>query len=273
MVHETCKEMLAIHALSALDKADRLELEAHVDSCVVCRLEFLDWQATAAALAYVAEPVEPSIGLRERILERIREDERVVRSREQSNVLNFSRPVAPAKSRWLALAALAASIIFIALAVGLVVLWRQNRAARIEVARISGELQLQEQKFASSNKIVQILNTPGAHTAELRGTKDAPNAHALLAVDRQSGRAVLLAQGLPPTPVGKGYQLWFISSGQAPAPGRVFTTDAAGAGLSEDQLPPNSTDSSVFAVTLEPRSGVPSPTGTMYLLSPRPGGL
>ena len=97
---------------------------------------------------------------------------------------------------------------------------------RAELARISSELHLQELKLATESEIVQILTTRGARSSELVGTKDAPHAHALLAVDRQSGHTVLLAQGLPLAPSGKAYQLWFISSGQPPAPGKVFTTDA-----------------------------------------------
>ena len=77
-----------------------------------------------------------------------------------------------------------------------------------------------------------------------------------------------MAQGLPATPEGKAYQLWFISGGQTPVPGKLFKTDADGNGLLEDQLPASANSSSVLAVTLEPQAGVPSPTGKMYLLSP-----
>lgn len=271
MVHETYKEMLAMHALSALDGSDQREVQEHLETCTVCRVELADWQATAAALAYVAKPVEPSAQLRERILERFRSDDAVARSSEQSKVLDFSHAARPSRSRWPAFTAIAASIVFVVLSGALIVLWRQNREAHGELARISSELHLQEQKLANENTIVRVLITPGARSSELAGTKDAPHAHALLAVDRQSGRAVLLARGLPLPPSGKAYQLWFISSGQPPAPGKVFTTDAAGNALLEDQLPQNATNASVFAVTLEPQAGVPAPTGSMFLISPASG--
>lgn len=273
MDHETCKETLALHALSALDGSDQREVQEHLQTCSDCQLELANWQATAAALAYAAVPVEPSAHLRERILERVRSDEPVARSSDQANVLNFSRAAGAARSRWPAFAAIAASIVFIALSAALILAWHQNRAARSELARLSHELHLEEQKFARENQIVRILTTPGARSSDLDGTKDAPNAHAVLAVDRQSGRAVLAARGLPLAPAGKAYQLWFIASGRPPAPGRVFTTDAAGNALLEDQLPRTATDASVFAVTLEPQAGVPAPTGSMYLLSPANGRL
>jgi anti-sigma-K factor RskA len=270
MIHESCKEMLAIDALSALDTADQRELQSHLDTCTVCRRELAEWQAMAAALAYVAAPLEPSAQVRERILESVRTEDRAASSAAQPNVLNFASAAEPARSQWPAFAAIAASIISVALAIGLLLLWRQNRAAEVELARISRELRLQEQKLANENRMVQILTTPGARSSELAGTKDAPNAQPLLTVDRQSGRAVFFARGLPPAPAARPI-LWFISSGQPPAPGKVFTTDAGGNALMEDQLPANVTEPSVFAVTLEPQSGVSAPTGSMYLLSPSPG--
>lgn len=268
MVHETCKELLAMHALSALDATDQRELQAHLDSCAACRRELQDWEATAAALAYVAPPLEPGANLRQQILDTVRNEHSVARLAEPANVLNFSNVTRTSRSRWPALAAIAASLIFIALAGALIMLWRQNQSARVELARISRELHLQEEKLASENKLVQLLTIPGASSSQLLGTKDAPSARALVAIDRQSGRAVLLANGLPPAPGGKAYQLWFISGGQPPAPGSVFTTDAAGSALMEDRLPTNAAALSAFAVTLEPQAGVSAPTGAMYLLSP-----
>src|ERR1700682_622313 len=185
MAHENCKEMLPMHALSALDGSDQRELQEHLETCAVCRLEFTDWEATAAALVYVAAPVEPSAQLRERILERVRNDDRLART-DETKVLSFTRVSRPLGSRWPAFAAIAAaSIVFIGLSAAVIILWRQNRAAGVELARLSQELRLQQQKLASENKIVQILTAPGARSAELAGTKDAPKAHALLAVDRQ----------------------------------------------------------------------------------------
>lgn len=100
---------------------------------------------------------------------------------------------------------------------------------------------------------------------ELAGTNLMPQAHAMLAFDK-NGRAILMAKGLPPAPAGKAYQLWFIAGGQ-PMPGRVFTTDASGSGSLKDQIPPEARNSAVFAITVEPESGVKSPTGEMYLTS------
>src|SRR5438477_495212 len=45
-----------------------------LDNCSECRSELEKWEATAAALAMVADPAEPSVRVRERILSEIRND-------------------------------------------------------------------------------------------------------------------------------------------------------------------------------------------------------
>jgi len=266
MAHETCKEMLAMYALSALEASEQSELQQHLEACPVCRLELTEWQATAAALAYVATPIEPSSQLRERILKRVRTEHRTGPP-EQANVLKFSRAAVPARRGWLPVAAIAASLLFLALVIGLIALWRLNRARQAELAQVTRELHFREQELLQEKRIVQLFTAPATRTSELAGTKDAPNAHALLAVDRQTGRATLLARGLPIAPSGKAYQLWFISGTEAPVPGKLFTTDAEGSALLEDQLPVRASKASVFAVTLEPQNGVTAPSGNTYLLS------
>jgi anti-sigma-K factor RskA len=62
------------------------------------------------------------------------------------------------------------------------------------------------------------------------------------------------------------YQLWYIKDNKK-MPGKVFTPDAAGNGMLEDQIPAVARDAAVFAITLEPKSGVEVPTGSIYLLS------
>ncbi|MDQ3804367.1 MAG: anti-sigma factor, partial [Acidobacteriota bacterium] len=100
--------------------------------------------------------------------------------------------------------------------------------------------------------------------ASLAGTKTAPQASARVAYDRASGRALLLAYGLPPAPAGKAYQLWFIADGK-PLPGGVFKTDDRGHARLSDRLP--AATPAAFAVTLEEERGEQTPKGDMYLRS------
>ncbi len=276
MVHEDYNEMLPAQALNALDAEDASAAEAHLQTCAECRALLREWEDTAAALAFAAlqeKPLEPSPRVRERILEAIRVDAREsgqggrsdANQAERANVISLHerRP-----SRWTAAqtwGAIAAGLVFLALVASLFVLWRENRQARQELARLANQVQDAERQLISQREAIEVVAAPGARVAELTGTSVVPNAHATIAYDR-SGRAVLLAKGLPPPPAGKAYQLWFLAGGKA-LPGKVFNTDASGAGTLSDQLPAEALKGAGFAITLEPASGVKSPTLPIYLSS------
>jgi anti-sigma-K factor RskA len=261
MTHEDYQEMLPVHALSALDLSDRAPLEAHLLTCAECRAELDSWHAATSLLAYAANPAEPSPQLRDRILENARAENA---ESAPANVIHLPQRVK--RSSFPPPIAIAAALIFVALIVGVAILWQQNRTSKRELARLRSQIEESRKQLNEENEALDLFMASGTHMTELAGTKEAPGAHAMLAFDRQTGRAILMAKGLPSAPAGKAYQLWFMV-GTRPMPGKVFTTDAGGNAMSHDQVPAEALSSSVFAVTLEPQSGVPSPTGPMFLLS------
>jgi anti-sigma-K factor RskA len=246
MVHDDYREMIPASAVSALDAAETRVLNEHLENCSECRKELDDWQTTAAALAVAAEPMEPSPKVRERILNEIRNDS------SASQVIPFR---SNSRNFWTSLGslgAIAAVVLFVVLIVGLIVLWRQNRATQADLAR--------------ANEFLQLVTTPGAKVAELKGTDVGAGATAKLVYD-PNGRAMLVADKLPNVPQGKAYQLWFIVGNKPPLPGKTFVPDNAGKGVMKDQVPQPALDSAVFAVTLEPAGGSSAPTSAIYLRS------
>ncbi len=288
MAHEDYKGMLAAQALNALEAAETRNLEAHLQSCAECRSQLSEWEDTATGLAFAgleARPLEPSRQLRESILEAVRADatgrglqagsplgvgtrgattdaENGQRP-QPSNVvpLKESRPWSSAQT-W---GAIAAGLVLVGLVASLFVLWKQNREARQELASLSTQVSDSQRQLSQQREAIEIVSAPGTRMMKLAGTKLMPEAHAMLAYDK-NGRAILMARGLPPAPAGKAYQLWFIAGGK-PMPGNVFSTDASGAGALKDQIPPEARNAAVFAITLEPEKGVQTPTGEIYLSS------
>lgn len=264
MVHEDYKALLSLHALSTLDREDARAVEDHLTACAECRAELNAWRATAGALACAAQPLEPSAQLRDRILAGVRVE---AGSSKADNVIPISQLHSRAPRSLPKFQAIAAAVIFLGLIAGLVVLWRQNRAAHAEAARLSAQMTETRRELDREREALEFFTRPGMRMTELEGTKDAPVAHAMLAVDGKSGHAMLMVKGLPQAPAGKAYQLWFIA-GTRPMPGKVFKTDASGNAMLDDQLPADALNAATFAVTLEPQAGVASPTGPMYLLTP-----
>lgn len=272
MVHEEYKEMLPDRALLLLDSSDNAALDEHLMVCLACRTELKELEETSALLSYTAASMEPSSDLRERILNAIKSSSQTVsafkadRDRE-SPVLPFA---APRKNVWSSigsLGAIAASILFIALLVSVVLLWRESRTAKSQSERLEAQIKATQDQLAREREVVAFLMSPGSRVTELAATKAAPGAYAMLAHDR-AGRAMLITNGLPAAPSGKGYQLWFIV-GSKPMRGKVFNTDNAGSGMLRDQVPGAALEKAVFAVTMESSEGAEAPTGPILLMSDR----
>jgi len=273
MGHEHFEEMMSAHALSALDAAEERELQGHLSGCEICRDDLDQWRAVAAALSLAGGGAEPSPEIRRRILEQIKQEPAAGSHRGPGNsedatgetkVLKFG----PRNNVWTAigsLGAIAASIAVLVMLIGLFVLWRENTAARTELAQLTSQIQTTEAELARERETVALLTSSGSQLTPLAGTDITRSAQATIAYD-PSGRAVLLAKGLPVAPPGKAYQLWFIVGNQK-LPGKVFTTDAAGNGKLRDEIPAAAREGAVFAVTLEPAQGVTAPTGQIYLVS------
>jgi uncharacterized protein YjiS (DUF1127 family) len=170
---------------------------------------------------------------------------------------------------------LAAAIAFVALLIGMIVLWQRDARSRQELARLSQQVTQQNEELARDREAmarqreaIALMNSPGMKKMELAGTQTAKNARATFVYDQSSGRAMIMTDGLPMAPAGMAYEVWFIPKGHAPMPGTTFTVDTAGHAMMMDQMPPEAREGAVVAITLEPKGGSSSPTGAIYLSSP-----
>jgi anti-sigma-K factor RskA len=298
MRHEDYKQLLALEAVGALDREESARLEEHLPSCAECSEELRELTDAAASLLYTVAPIQPSPELRAGILAR-------VRAVDPSEVVASSKVAAPSEapggaekhavfreaqemlrglSLWrlfawrpaLGFGAAAVAVAVVLLAVTSFSLWNRTRTLNAEVASLSnrlreaqGELAGQREQLAKARDFEDVLSSPAARVAELSGKNPAPQAHAMLAYDGSSGRAVVMATGLPPCPEGHAYQLWLIADNK-PLPGGTFKTDTQGRARMSDRLPPNHT-APTFAVTLEREGGVPAPKGDIFLLGTSKG--
>jgi hypothetical protein len=303
MGHEDYKQLLALEAVNALDEEERARLEGHLPSCAECREELKELRDAGASLLYTLTPVQPSPGLRADILARVRAVDPSEVFVDPSGVVAASKAVDPSEARaretnnafdlrallrnlslWQLLAwrpalgfgAAAAVVAVLLLGLTSFALWNRTQSLSAEVANLSdrlraaqGEVEGQREQLASARDVEQVLNSPAVRVAELSGKTPAPQAHATLAYDRSTGRAVVMASGLPPCPEGHAYQLWLIADNK-PLPGGTFKTDAQGRARLSDRLPPNYT-APTFAVTLEREGGVPAPEGDIFLIGASKG--
>ncbi len=303
MRHEDYKQMLALEAVAALDREERARLEEHLASCAECGEELRELTDDAASMLYTIEPVKPSPALRANVVARVRAIDPSEVFADTSEVAAPSKAVDPSEasarttevprdlrsllsgvSLWqlfawrpaLGFGAAAAVVAVALLGLTSLALWNRNQSLNAEMAKLSdrlreaqGQLNEQREQLAGARDVEGLLSSPAVRVAELSGKKPAPEAHAMLAYDRSTGRTVVMATGLPPCPAGHAYQLWLIDDNK-PLPGGTFKADAQGRGRMTDRLPPDH-PAPTFAVTLEREGGVPAPEGDVFLIGAAKG--
>jgi anti-sigma-K factor RskA len=149
---------------------------------------------------------------------------------------------------------------FGAIAVGL----SMSSSYETRLHALAGEAAMLKADIDREQRFLAMLRDPATALVALSGLEPAPSARARIVWNENAG-GFLVADGLPPTPAGKVYQLWASVGKNPPVPAGVFNVDAKGAGSL--RVPPLTGVGKVdvFAVTLEPAGGLPAPSGRMYL--------
>lgn len=168
------------------------------------------------------------------------------------------------KSSWWKLYA-AAAIVFLALTVVLsIMLTREMRVTEVQQARIellSNELDAHRELFA-------LLQRQGVVLVGLDGLEVNPGGFANVVWDPELKEAFMHVANLPAAPDDKDYQLWMIVD-STPVSAGLFQASSSLNNLFyriSDVAIPDESPVQAFAVTIEPKGGVPAPTGDMYLL-------
>lgn len=232
----------APYALGALAPDERSTFESHLAGCDVCRAEVQSFTEVAGLLAHAARPVEPSEGLRQRVL----------------NEARRVRPLKPAIIPWLAAAA------GLVLAVGAgVEAWRL--AGRVR--RLEATLARTDSMLAARDSTLLSLAGPEVDVVSLAATGREPSARVFW--DRTRSRFVVMANDLPAARPGRIYQLWAIAKGQSPLSMGTFNTNAFGRVYAILPVDPQIAAVGFIdncGLTEEPAGGSPQPTETPRLL-------
>jgi anti-sigma-K factor RskA len=252
------EELLPAYALGALDGADLSGLEEHLTGgCEECRRQLDLWQSNLEDLAAEIPPVQPAATTRARIL--------------RLAGASPPMPVRSAPSWWL----VAAAVLLLALAawgfVGQARLAREGQRLaderdRLErqVETLSLEVSRMRTDVQQAELALQVIAAPGVQSVALAGLGPTPGAAGRTYVNPRNHDALFYAFDLPRLPDGKTYQLWFIAAGK-PMPAGTFGVDPRGnASLRVDRVV-DAHQIQAWAVTIEPRGGVPQPTGAMVL--------
>jgi hypothetical protein len=256
MTTDEVKELVPFYALGALDAATTREVETWLrGASAEEQREAEGFREIAALLPYALSAPAPPVSLRATLLSQL--------PAQSAKVLPFKPrvsqpPVARQWTQWLAAAAA------LVMTMGTAYFYWQNQKLKLEnlaltqqVADVKAEQQAQiEQVLAPLNRILTMKGVT------------AQNASAKIVWDVPQQRWLLQVYDLPAPPSDKDYQLWYVTK-DAKLSAAVFSPDARGRFTLQLQLPANVNAETLAAtaVTLEPKGGVPQPTGQFYLMA------
>jgi len=128
--------------------------------------------------------------------------------------------------------------------------------------KLQVEVKTREQYIASLKTDLSIALDTSTNFIELKGLPLSPTASAMVLWNSNSHDVFIDVKNLPAPPPDKQYQLWALHNGQPIDAGVFDVTDSINL-----QRVKNIEAAQAFAVTLEKKGGVPSPTmDAMYLL-------
>jgi anti-sigma-K factor RskA len=254
--HETYETLAAVYAVGALDGDDLAQFEAHLaEGCERCATALRESREALARLVLADTPAVPPPGVKAALMARIG---------------GASARASAHRRGWLTWAAATAAVVALAamLTSGIVASRYEARLGQMvrEMAAVRDRLEAQEsalrKEVAAYQGAVELLRDPATRVVELR-SPSSPNAIGRVIWNDKAGGHLLVAN-LPPAPEGKAYELWTLG-GAAPRPAGVFQVDAGG--RAAHKVEPAGEIAKGFAVTLEPATGVPAPTGPIVMAS------
>ena len=246
------QERASLYAAGAMTDGERAEYARHLeeDQCSVCQAEVKELQSAISFFASTVPQSSPSPAVKVRLMERVRNSAAVVPE---------SRP----RFRWIQWMTAAAAVASIAIAL---LLSRTNNDLRHEADLLRSRVAQLEVQLAEQRNTVALLTSAGVRVVDLAGQGTTVQASGRIFWDQQRMRWLFSVRNLPPTDANKDYQLWFVPKSGNPISATVFNTSADGSRSVEVPVPNEAVDLKAAAVTIEPRGGVPQPTGPFALL-------
>lgn len=237
-------EYIAAYALGALTPGDREEFEAHLrEGCNLCQPELFSFGDTVARMPHALPTTTLPPGLKEKIRRRLPMEE------PRTSKSHFKGWILPAAAVLL-------------LAILLPIIWKQQ-AAISEKEKAIAELQ---KLVGQQQEEIAWLRDPSVQLALLTGLQPAPGAKGKMIWNPNRAKGIFYANDLPSLDPDKSYQLWVIGK-QGPVSAGVFEPGPEGSAvITITRIAGPAEGNLQFAVTIEPRGGVPQPTGSMVLV-------
>jgi hypothetical protein len=280
-------EDLTLFAMDLFPADEAAPLARHLQSCAECRAELGRIYSDLALTAATVELESPPIAARQRLIEQLTREKKIIGQPTQQRGAAQPQPPAettpplaafgrsgslfsiedrPQKQTGRIVLAIAGWAVAAGLAVTVTLQHKQrdarNSTLSATLSTQAAQLQRLTSDAASSHKLMDAITDPQAVRVTLTA-KPLPKAQPIGAVtyNPAKGSLVFLASNLDPLEAYKTYELWVIpADGTAPIPAGTFHPDDQGnASVIMPDLPKGVT-AKQFGITIEADGGAQTPT-------------
>ena len=262
MENERFRELCAAYFLEDLDESELNEFKKALDSGdKEFEKIFVEFQKLYFKIPLSVKPAEPPKRLKRNIFNTIRNNQG-----SKVGLAEYIIGILKLKNPRVALSLLALLIVSL---IGLGYFSYMQKETIFEQNSRIVEL---TNKVEQNDAILKVISAKQFEVTILNGLQVNPGGYGKILWDAANKKAVLQISNLPPTNPDKDYQLWVIKNNK-PVSNGIFSIKHEGEGFFEvtNLVETDRTLINAFAVTLEPKGGVPQPTGKMFLLgSPAP---
>jgi anti-sigma-K factor RskA len=190
--HERWEDAAGSYVLHAMEDEERAGYEAHLETCPACRTEVGELRVAVEALPVSAPPMLPPPALKARIMAEVEREAALLASAAQPT---RTEPAARRRRSWrlrvpMPALALACAALIIGSAAGGLLFGGDN-----------GE----------DSRTIKFATAPSLQDASAE-------------LEMGDNGAIIVANGLPPTPAGKVYMVWIQRPGHAPEPTSALFT-------------------------------------------------
>jgi anti-sigma factor RsiW len=224
-------DMLEAFALNALDPEEEERVQDHLDGCFQCSELVNHYQETAVSLAQSVNLLEPSPGLRARLMQAVSRDEpEAPASPEPQLVPAFGdRIIGSRLVRVLVPMAASVAMVLVVLAVALNVrtsgqvddLKQENASLQVRLdsniatvtAQLNNAADVESEVKDSVLKLQQAsfeLAQPNNMSLELRSPSAESRSQGILLVSSDGSRGVIMVVGMEPPSPSTSYQIWLM---------------------------------------------------------------
>lgn len=267
MDHKIAYELLDSYAFGILDEGERAAVDQHLNTgCAACTARLREVSELSVRLAATVPPLATPARVKDRLMSRVGMTHHPARSQRGEK---GASPAAWLRLAWgtTALAVAAAAFLLwqtnalrrqLDETTRLLAATSQNTAAmQSELASLRGEVE----KYRRAPK----LGEPGIRFVSLDGMEPNPQAFGNVVTRPDRSAGMLYVYRFPMAPEDKEYQLWGLRDGKPPIGLGMFSVNTDGTAMLNLETIPAGEEIVGFSITIEPRGGMPEPTGMMYV--------